>query len=112
MFRVKNAATMHSTTNAPAPEEEKEQEEEEETKLGPSGRSIKKRIHRGGELTGDSAEVEVVPDDLLQLVVHRAFLEAQVEVVSQVLVDHSPWRSKKQSHRVRNQMEMGKNEQM
>lgn len=56
--------------------------------------SRKKIVHRGGELTGDSAEVEVVPDDLLQLVVHRALLEAQVEVVPQVLVYHAPWRRK------------------
>lgn len=47
------------------------------------------------ELTGDGAEVEVIPDDLLQLVVHRAFLEAQVEVVAQVLVYHAPWRNTK-----------------
>lgn len=46
-------------------------------------------------LTGDGAEVQVVPDDLLQLVVHRAFLEAQVEVVAQVLVDHASWRDTK-----------------
>lgn len=54
----------------------------------------------GGEggllsLTGDGAEVQVVPDDLLQLVVHRAFLEAQVEVVAQVLVYHASWRNTK-----------------
>lgn len=46
-------------------------------------------------LTGDGAEVQVVPDDLLQLVVHRAFLEAQVEVVAQVLVYHASWRNTK-----------------
>ena len=46
----------------------------------------------GGVLTGDGAEVEVVPDDLLQLVVHRVLLEAQVQVSSQVLVDDAPWR--------------------
>lgn len=54
----------------------------------------KNKNHSGGELTGDGAEVEVVPDDLLQLVVHRALLEAQVEVVAQVLVYHAPWRRK------------------
>lgn len=32
-------------------------------------------------LTGDGAEVEVVSDDLLVIVVHRALGEAQVEVV-------------------------------
>lgn len=46
-------------------------------------------------LTGDGAEVQVVPDDLLQLVVHRALLEAQVEVVAQVLVYHASWRNTK-----------------
>lgn len=49
----------------------------------------KKKKTRG--LTGNGAQVEVVPDDLLQLVVQRAFLEAQVEVAAQVLVDHAPW---------------------
>lgn len=39
-----------------------------ETKLRPSCRTKKRNC--GGELTRDSAEVEVVPDDLLQLVVH------------------------------------------
>lgn len=59
-----------------------------------SWKRAKKIIHHGGELTGDGAEVEVVPDDLLQLVVHRALLEAQVEVMPQVLIDHAPWRRK------------------
>lgn len=43
------------------------------------------------ELTGDGAQVEVVPDDLLQFVVHRSFLEAQAEVVTQVFVYHASW---------------------
>lgn len=39
----------------------------------------KQEAERG--LTGDGAEVEVVSDDLLVIVVHRALGEAQVEVV-------------------------------
>lgn len=39
----------------------------------------KKEVQSG--LTGDGAEVEVVSDDLLVIVVHRALGEAQVEVV-------------------------------
>lgn len=46
-----------------------------------------------GALTGHSAEVEVVPDDLLQLVVQGAFLEAQAEVAAEVLIDDSPYGS-------------------
>lgn len=41
-------------------------------------------------LTGNGAEVEVVSDDLLVVVVHRALGEAQVEVVPQVLVNDPP----------------------
>lgn len=39
----------------------------------------RKEVQSG--LTGDGAEVEVVSDDLLVIVVHRALGEAQVEVV-------------------------------
>lgn len=39
-------------------------------------------------LTGNGAEVEVVSDDLLVVVVHWALGEAQVEVVPQILVNH------------------------
>lgn len=45
-----------------------------------------------GTLTGHSAEVEVVPDDLLQLVVQRAFLESQAEVAAEVFVNDAPYR--------------------
>lgn len=65
-----------------------------QTSITAKRKKKKENIHSGGELTGDGAEVEVVPDDLLQLVVHRALLEAQVEVVAQVLVYHAPWRRK------------------
>lgn len=41
-------------------------------------------------LTGDGAEVEVVSDDLLVIVVHRALGEAQVEVVPKIFVNHPP----------------------
>lgn len=41
-------------------------------------------------LTGNGAEVEVVSDDLLVVVVHGALGEAQVEVVPQVLVNDPP----------------------
>ena len=40
-------------------------------------------------LTGYSAKVQVVSDDLLVVVVHRTFREAQVEVVAQILVHHA-----------------------
>lgn len=43
-------------------------------------------------LTGNGAEVEVVSDDLLVVVVHGALGEAQVEVVPQVLVNDPPWK--------------------
>lgn len=39
-------------------------------------------------LTGDGAQVEVVPYDLLQLVVQRALLKLETEVVAQVRVQH------------------------
>lgn len=41
-----------------------------------------------GVLTGDGAQVEVVPYDLLELVVQRALLELQAEVVAQVRVQY------------------------
>lgn len=41
-------------------------------------------------LTGDGAQVEVVPDDLLELVVQRALLKLQTEVVAQVRVQYFP----------------------
>lgn len=44
---------------------------------------------RGG-LTGNGAEVEVVSNNLLVVVVHWALGEAQVEVVPQILVNHPP----------------------
>lgn len=40
------------------------------------------------ELTWDGAQVEVVSYDLLQLVVQRALLKLQTEVVAQVRVQH------------------------
>lgn len=40
------------------------------------------------ELTWDGAQVEVVPYDLLELVVQRALLKLQTEVVAQVRVQH------------------------
>lgn len=43
-----------------------------------------------GRLTGNRAEVEVVSDDLLVVVVHWAFREAQVEVVPQIFVNYPP----------------------
>lgn len=50
------------------------------------------RRRESGGLTGNSAEVEVVSDDLLVVVVHWALGEAQVEVVPQILVNHPPWK--------------------
>lgn len=40
------------------------------------------------ELTGNGAQVEVVPYDLLELVVQRALLKLQTEVVAQVRIQH------------------------
>lgn len=60
--------------------------------LGPGSRWRLTLAWSWGVLTGDGAEVQVVPDDLLQLVVHRALLEAQAEVAAQVLVQHAPCR--------------------
>lgn len=39
-------------------------------------------------LTGNGAQVQVVPDHLLELVVQRTFLELQAEVVTQVCIQH------------------------
>lgn len=41
-----------------------------------------------GILTGNSAQVQVISDHLLELVVQRAFLELQAEVVTQICVQH------------------------
>lgn len=90
---VQNAATESRSR------ETDQRHHQESCKKSPN----KNPLQGGGELTGDGAEVEVVPDDLLQLVVHRALLEAQVEVVAQVLVYHAPWRRKrKRGRRVSN----------
>lgn len=42
----------------------------------------------GGVLTRDGAKVEVVPYDLLELVIQRALLELQTEVVTEVRVQY------------------------
>lgn len=39
-------------------------------------------------LTGNGAQVQVVPDHLLELVVQRTFLELQAEVVTQVCIQN------------------------
>lgn len=44
-----------------------------------------------GKLTGNGAEVEVVSNNLLVVVVHGALGEPQVEVVPQILVNHPPY---------------------
>lgn len=58
------------------------------------GRSSKRMVVWSVEgysgLTGNGAEVEVVSDDLLVVVVHGALGEAQVEVVPQILVNDPP----------------------
>lgn len=48
------------------------------------------KVEGYGGLTGNGAEVEVVSDDLLVVVVHGALGEAQVEVVPQILVNDPP----------------------
>lgn len=48
------------------------------------------RVEGYSGLTGNGAEVEVVSDDLLVVVVHGALGEAQVEVVPQILVNDPP----------------------
>lgn len=45
-------------------------------------------------LTGDGAEIQVVPDHLLELVVQGAFLELQAEVVTQISIQHLTWRKR------------------
>lgn len=43
-------------------------------------------------LTGNGAQVEVVPDHLLELVVQGALLKLQAEVVMQICIQHLTWR--------------------
>lgn len=45
-------------------------------------------------LTGDGAQVEVVPYDLLELMVQRTLLKLQTEVVAQVRVQHFTYRKR------------------
>lgn len=42
-------------------------------------------------LTGDGAQVKVVPDHLLELVIQGALLKLQAEVVPQISVQHLTW---------------------
>lgn len=53
------------------------------------------------ELTWDGAQVEVVPYDLLELVVQRALLKLQTEVVAQVRVQHFTCKGKGRRRRRR-----------
>lgn len=47
-----------------------------------------KGVVRRGVLTRDGAKVEVVPYDLLELVIQRALLKLQTEVVTKVRVQY------------------------
>lgn len=64
-------------------EGKKKRQSQRQTREGIRGGQMdavwRKEVQSG--LTGDGAEVEVVSDDLLVIVVHRALGEAQVEVV-------------------------------
>ena len=43
-------------------------------------------------LTGNGAQVKVVPDHLLELMIQGALLKLQTEVVPQISVQHLTWR--------------------
>jgi len=53
-----------------------------------AGRTIEEESGVRRLLTGNGAQVQVVPDHLLELVVQRALLKLQAEVVTQISVQH------------------------
>lgn len=51
----------------------------------------------GGILTRNSAQVEVVPDHLLEFMVEGTLLKLQAEVVTQISIQHLTWRKGKRN---------------
>lgn len=57
-------------------------------------------------LTGNGAQVQVVPDHLLELMVQGALLKLQAEVVTQISIQHLTW-GKRQERSVHQRNHVG-----